>query len=121
MSNNIKGVQWNMKLFLLLLLIMLAPWFIGQASSEAQCSNLSTTSTEGLGTFRTIILGRNCNSTTSSGGTTALNNVLWTVTSTTSSDTFQIYMSPAGVVVPYVDGDALKFRYGPNTAGSSAG
>ncbi len=111
-----------MKLFLLLLLIiMLAPWFIGQASSEAQCSNLTITSTEGLGTFRTIVLGRNCNSTTSTGGLTAISNVLWTVTSTASSDTFQIYMSPAGVVVPYVDGDALKFRYGPNTAGSSAG
>jgi len=51
----------------------------------------------------------------------AMNNVYWTVTSSESVDSLQINMSPAGIVIPYIEDDALKFRCGENHEGSSGG
>ncbi len=50
-----------------------------------------------------------------------MNNIFWTVTSSGSADSLQINMSPAGVVIPYVQDDTLKFRCGEDMEGSAGG
>jgi hypothetical protein len=57
----------------------------------------------------------------SSRGISTTNNVFWTVTSSGSVDSLQINMYPAGIVVPCIEDDALKFRCGENLEGSAGG
>jgi hypothetical protein len=50
-----------------------------------------------------------------------VDDLLWTITFTGLSDTIQISMFPADVVVPYVEDDTLKFHFGQDVEGSEAG
>jgi hypothetical protein len=103
-----------------LLFSLLASFLIGNVSSEVQCPDLTNSSLKELDNFSSIILGRTCTSTTS-GDVNTVDHVLWTVTSTSLSDTVQVNMAPAGVVVPYVEDDTLKFYFGQDIKGTEAG
>lgn len=102
------------------ILSLLASFLIGKVSSVVQCPDLANPSTKDLDPFSTIKLGRTCTST-SPKDVNIVDHVLWTVTSTNPSNAVQVNMSPAGVVVPYVENNTLKFYVGQDIEGSEAG